>query len=495
MSDLAAPVAVALARPVAASQARAARRPWGGGALVVLTWGLAFHIAVIALLFGLLDLPAAVVRAIAAWKELLALALLGVVALRASTGHGPRTALRPADLFIASLIGLTALHALGALAGWGPVDDAVGLAYGVRDLVLFMALYFVGRATPAAPTSDVVLRQLWIVGIVTSLVAVLEWAFLTPDMLVVLGVASYFNDFLGATLFTHGNVYGLPDNYWTMIGGRLVQRAGSLQLSSQGFAIPFLVVMPAATVRMYLRDRWRSPAALTGYALLWLGLLLTITRMTIVACALQVLLIILLRRRPGPLLALGVAGTVVLSALLAVVPGLAGYVWETLLWQTASSGSHGNDYAKGLAALANHPLGSGLGTTDATAARLGLPPLTADNLFLKYFVELGLVGGLLLVAFLGYCIWSGVRCALLAADERRRIFGALGAALALGVAVNGATAVLFNSPMLAYLYFWFAGSMVTISTGATFAGATFADATIAGATSTGSIASDEAARA
>ncbi len=416
------------------------------------------------MLFGLVGLPEGVVRAIAAWKEALTLLLLGAVVLRTATGNGNQAAVRSSDLFIGGLFALTLVHLVAAVAGWGPVDHATGLAYGARDLVFFMALYFVGRATPDAVASPSALRHLWLIGLLTSVIAVVEWIFVTPEMLVALGVASYMSDFLDASLFTAANEYGLPDSYWTMIGGRLVQRAGSVYLSSQGFAIPFLVVMPAATIWMYLRDRWRSPTALAGYALLWFALLLTITRMTILACALQVLLIILLRRRPTPLVALGVAGTAVLAILLAVVPGIAGYVWETLLWQTASSASHSRDYAKGLAALAHHPLGSGLGTTDATAARLGLAPLTADNVYLKYLVELGVAGGVLYIAFLAYCLWTGVRASLTAVDERRRAFGALGAALSLGVAVNGTTAGIFNLPMLAYLYFWMAGAMVTIST-------------------------------
>jgi hypothetical protein len=438
-----------------------AARPWGGRAFTLLAWGLAFHIVAMAVLFGLLRLPMALVRALAAWKEVLALLLLAAVTLRAVAGRGGHVAIRPPDVLVAALFALTALHVLAAQTGWGPVDDPTGLAYGARDLVFFFGLYFVGRGASGAATSERALRTLFVVGVITSLVAVLEWAFVTPQLLVVLGVASYFNDFLGASAFTAGNVYGLPDNYWTMIGGRLVKRAGSVQLSSQGFAVPFLVIIPAATAWLYLQDRWRRWWAVLGYAIIWAGLLLTITRMTLVACSVQVLLMIVLRRRPAPLVALGVAGTAVAVVLLASVPGIAGYVWETLLWQTASSGSHARDYARGLAALATHPFGSGIGTTDATAVRLGLEPIMGDNLVLKYAVELGVLGGTLLVAFFACVLWSGVRRALLATDERDRMIGALGAALAVGAMLNGITAVIFYSPMLAYLLCWLVGASIT----------------------------------
>jgi hypothetical protein len=40
-------------------------------------------------------------------------------------------------------------------------------------------------------------------------------------------------------------------NYWTRIGNVEVQRAGSVYLSSQGFAVPFLILLPAATAWVF----------------------------------------------------------------------------------------------------------------------------------------------------------------------------------------------------------------------------------------------------
>src|SRR5437867_10612394 len=110
-------------------------------------------------------------------------------------------------------------------------------------------------------------------------------------MLVVLGAARYVQEFLGVAPATRNNLYGLPDNYWTTVGDHVVQRAGSTYLSSQAYAIPFLIILPAATLYLLSHaTRLRLPAWL-GYALLWVGLLVTVTRMTLVACVLQTLIV------------------------------------------------------------------------------------------------------------------------------------------------------------------------------------------------------------
>ena len=333
-----------------------------------------------------------------------------------------------------------------------------------QTLCFFVLPLTLGRLTPELFGDTRALRHLFLVGVVTSAIAVVEWLLVTPQMLVVLGVGSYFSDFLGVAAFTVDNEFGLPTNYWTVVGGQRMQRAGSVHLSSQGFAIPFLVIIPAATVWMNLRRRWASPTTVAAFALMWIGLVLSITRMTIMACLLQSVAVILLARRPAPLVGLGVAGGLGFAVLLGVVPGLAGFVWETLLWQTGSSASHSRDYVNGLAAVWERPLGNGLGTSDMTAVRLGLTPITGDNLYLKFAVELGLPAAVAFVTILGVFLWRGAKAALSGPTARVRAAGAFVAAGTVGVAANGMTAVLTNAPIFSLLFFWLAGSaLATIS--------------------------------
>lgn len=428
----------------------------------LLAWGLAAHIVAMAILFGLFGLPAGLVRTVAAWKELFAVAALMAVIVRAALGRAPAVTPNAADIAVLVMIGLAALHTVASIGGWGAQTSIALVAYGVRDTVLCFALYAVGRGTPLVLDQGRAFRTLLVIGAVTSVIAIIERIVVTPERLVLLGVASYFNDFLGLGATTTTNIYGLPDNYWTYVGGRLVQRAGSVYLSSQGFAIPFLVIIPAATAWLFGDAKRRRSWAVVAYALCWTGLLLSVTRMTTIACLMQVMLIVLLMRRPTPTMVLGAAGALVVAGLIVAMPGLGWYLWETLTWQTSSSASHGRDFASGIAAMIAHPFGNGLATTDATAMRLGLRPLTADNLFLKYGVELGVPALLTLVAWLGLLTWRGAVSALSERESDRQALGAFLAAGALGIALNGMTAVVTNSLQVSYLFFWLAGSALTV---------------------------------
>jgi hypothetical protein len=452
-------VAARLGRSITAGATRAGSATsvrW----FLVLAWGLTFHNVAVMAIFASSGLSINAVRAVAAWKEVTALALLVATAGRLASGRAPELTVRTADLLALGLVAVTGLQVLAALAGWGPSADGVDIAYASRDLVFGFLLYFVGRATPELGDRGTVQGSLFVIGAITSVIAVLEWAFITPQWLAALGVTGYFSDFLGVSSMIADNGTGLPNNYWTQIGGHYVQRAGSVFLSSQGLAVSFLLTMPAAVTWLLLKRRWQSLPFAIAFGLLCAALLLTVTRMSIVACTLQVLLLLLLWRRPGTVLSLGAFAAVTAAVLLAVVPNLAGFVWDTLTWQTGSSATHANDYYNGLVAMVHHPLGAGLGTADLTAARLGREPITGDNLYLKYGVELGLPGLVLFVAWLATLLWTCIRSAFVAASRSQRAFFAFAAACVLGVMVNGATAVVFNAPLITYLFFWVAGTAV-----------------------------------
>lgn len=252
-------------------------------------------------------------------------------------------------------------------------------------------------------------------------------------------------------------------SHFTTMGGVEVRRAGSVYLSSQGFAVPFVIMMPVATVWCFAALRRGTLSIRLEYAIIWIGLLLSITRMTILVCALQVLLVILLQRRPELAVAgLAVAvGTLMLAIF--VLPGLPSFVWDTLTWQNSSSLSHSNDWRQGLEAFFRQPWGSGLGTTDQSAVRFGIPALTADSGYLKYAVELGLEGLVAHVAiYLGIGLTS-LRVARQGSTQSRRMMGTVVFVTTVGVMINAITGVVFNAPVLSYFYFWFGGAVVTIA--------------------------------
>ena len=435
---------------------------FNGIALPVFSWGLPFHSLLVAVLFGGLGWSAATVRGFAAWKEVAVIGLVLLVILRAAAGKGPRVAISWIDIAVSALLAI----AFGFLIG-GKTLLRIELPpgtelYGLRDIAFFLLLYFVGRASPEIVDDPNTLRRLYIILVLTCAIAVVERILVTPDMLVLLGVASYFQDFLNVAAFTVGNEYGLPMNYWTRIGNVEMQRAGSVYLSSQGFAVPFLILLPVATAYVFGQKRITLSMKIE-YALIWLGLLLSITRMTILVCAIQLVLVILMLRKPEWAVAGLAVGCIAVVVSMFVIPGLPGFVWDTLTWQTGSSASHVKDWSKGLAAFFDHPWGAGLGTTDQSAVRFGLEPLTADNGYLKYAVELGLQGLAALMAIFFGVIATSYKVARYASTHARRLMGTVVLFTTIGIMLNATTGVVFNALVLSYLYFWFAGAIVTVS--------------------------------
>jgi hypothetical protein len=426
----------------------------------VFATGLIFHSLAMATLFGLLGLPEGVVRLIAAWKEIGLGLLVVVVILRSLTGRGLRTTIAWPDIWIGGLFATSILFLLTENA-WLRFNLPVGAELmGIRDAAYFMLAYFVGRAMPELASDEKTMRRLFAVVLVTCVIGVLERFFVTPEMLVGLGVASYFQDFLGVSAFSLGSESGLPLNYWTGIGGHLIRRAGSVYLNGQGFAVPFLLFFPLCTAWVFMRPK-RSAGKVIAYAIITLGLLLTLTRMTILIALIQLLLFVSLRRRQEWAVAgLAMAGAMLAAAFI-LVPGFPSFVWDTLSFQESSTASHANDWANGLAAFIQSPWGSGLGTTDQTALRAGLGHITGDNLYLKYAVEMGMAGIGFFLMILGSIAAAGMRLyknGTNLAQQRMGITIWLGV---IGIAINGITAVVFNSIALGWIFFWLAGAVVT----------------------------------
>jgi hypothetical protein len=431
-------------------------------ALPVFSWGLPFHSLLVAALFGGLGLSAALVRGLAAWKEIGVICLVILIIIRSATGRGPKVAVSWVDLAVSSLLMIAvAFFIAGRVLLRIELPPGAEL-YGLRDIGFFLLLYFVGRASPEIVDDPNTLRRLYIILVLTCAIAVVERILVTPDMLVLLGVASYFQDFLNVSAFTVGNEFGLPMNYWTRIGNVEMQRAGSVYLSSQGFAVPFLILLPVATAWVFGQKRVTTSMKIE-YALVWAGLLLSITRMTILVCAIQLVLVILMLRKPEWAVAGLIIGCLAVLASMMFVPGLPGFIWDTLTWQTGSSASHVKDWSKGFQAFFEHPWGAGLGTTDQSAVRFGIEPLTADNGYFKYAVELGIQGLVALLAIFAGILATSYKVARYASTHNRRLMGTVVLFTTIGVMLNATTGVVFNALVLSYIYFWFAGAVVTIA--------------------------------
>lgn len=425
-------------------------------------WGLVLHSLVMAVLFGLLHVSQGTVRTLAAWKEI-GLALLAILIwLRSLTGRGPRSPIAWPDLWITGLL-VTATLFLLTENLWLRFNLPRAAEFmGFRDSVYFMLLYFVGRGMPELATDEKTVQRVFLIVLFTCVVGILERFLVSPGMLAAIGVAAYFQEFLGVAAFTAGTAYGLPQNYWSGIGGHLVRRAGSVYLSGQGFAVPFLLFFPVATAWTFLRANLRARHVL-AFLVVVLGLVLTITRATMVVAFIQVILFVALIRRPEWAVAGLVLATVFFLTAMLIVPGFPTFVWYTLSLQESSSISHANDWMNGLAAFVQHPWGTGLGTTDQTALRAGLKHITGDNQYFKYGVEMGVLGLLFFVMTLATIGNSAMRLFKYGESLAERRLGVVIWLATIGIAINGVSAVAFNSITLGWLFFWLAGAAVTVS--------------------------------
>ncbi len=425
-------------------------------------WGLAFHSLVIAALFGLFGLPEGAVRAIAAWKDIGLVVLVLVVLVKSVASRGPGVQIAWTDFWIGSLLLLAVMYFAGENLWLRANLPIMAELLGIRQAVFFMLIYFVGRAMPDLADDDGTMRKIFFLVFVTCVIGILERFLLPPEGLVALGVAAYFQDFLGASAITVGNEYGLPTNYWASLGGHMVRRAGSVYLGGQGFAVPFLLFFPMVTAWALPRAK-KSGWRIIGYGVICLALLLTLTRMTIIVAMIQLLLFVLLRRRPEWAVAgLALAAMMFLAAMV-LMPGFPTFVLHTLSGQEASTAGHLTDWSNGVFAFLAKPWGFGLGTADAAAIRSGLEHITGDNLYITYAVEMGIAGVLLLVLALGSIMGHALNLLRNGITEQERRMGTAIWLAAIGLAINGMTAVVFNSITLGWLFFWLAGAVVTRS--------------------------------
>jgi hypothetical protein len=430
-------------------------------ALILFLWILPFHSLIIAVLFGYFGVTAGTARMIAAWKEVAIIGLLLWVGIRTLAGRGRNSPVVATDFAVTTLIVLAIISVIVADPLFYARIPVGAEFYGLRDGFFFLLLYYVGRSMPELAESETLLKQAYFVALVISVVGIVERIFITPEMLVVLGVASYVNDFLGLAAYTTTNVYGLPANYWTDMGGVAVRRSGSVFLHSQGFALPFLFLMPAASAWVLNQKRRHPILVRIGYALIWGGLLTSITRMTTIICLTQVVLFYVMVRRPEWALGSVVTTIAAVAVTALVIPGLLHFAWETLSWQSGSSTTHLRDWGEGALAFLEQPWGHGVGTTDSAPLRFLRVPLTSDNMYFSYGVQLGVLGLVALVGMLGSILAISWRSAWVAATESQRRFFAVVALMTFGVLLNGATSMVFSSNFLAYVFFLCAGAAMT----------------------------------
>lgn len=428
-------------------------------ALITFIVLLPFHSLLLTFLFAQLNLPISLVRAVAAWKEALLVGTFVAMCVQMLVEHRP-VRLRWVDVMGILWLVLVLFYFVFQDVLFGKAFDLRVKLYGARDWLLYLLPYFAGRFIPASEiTIRKVLRAVLIVGTITSLIGVIEYLFVPVEWHVRFGVPRYFSEFLGLSYPDY--LSGLPPNYWAETPVGVVRRAVSTLLSGQGFAVPFLVILPAATYNYYAGE-WTKRKGLVLVSCT-AGLLLSFTRMTIVACFLQVLIMLrLLGKKKALARLILVAGFLFFATIVAVEP-FRNYVVNTVTLSDSSSSARPRQWQDGFQALLEHPFGLGLGVTGQVGTRFNLQGAGQEAGFFMLTGAIGMPGLLFFLSwFAGVVLYS--YAAFRRFDDARRGLALISLTAAIGFLINNLTAPPNQSPSAVYVFSWLAGMTVQQAT-------------------------------
>lgn len=472
MSLIGAALAVALLVLLVLGLWWAWRHPFVGLGLLVA--GMAFHN------FGLMVLlrlgtPYILVRAFQGWKELLIAVLTAITLVR--IWHARRNG-QVGTLLVTDwvAIGFAVITTIYFLLPESVLQSGTNFAQrlvGFRIAALIPLLYFLGRKLDPADESDL-RTALWFIlgaGAVVGLFGLIELFFVPTRTWLDWGVNLY-TQFLGFSYIGPG---GLPPNFFvTLPDGTLLRRVVSTYVSPLGVAYTGLLLFPLGVVlidhrRSTTRVNWLAIAALT---LLVIGVMLAVTRLALFALIGETaLLCLLLRRRWIAALvpALIVASVLMLFPYASLGPAVDRNLVEVKRthWQWAISGNdssaqeHYGFLVADLKLVLQHPLGLGTG---ASTARYGELVGTGESAVLGMFGDLGILGGVLYVAFYLLSLWNGYRAFRAPSVE------GLAAALPVTALVGGlallpvtVTSDVWGDFSVTFLFWWAAGASATLA--------------------------------
>ncbi|HET7568077.1 MAG TPA: O-antigen ligase family protein [Gaiellaceae bacterium] len=443
-------------------------------ALYLFVVGLALHNAAMAALFAA-GVRGATLTAITAWKEILLAVALVRVGLEAQRRRalpfrfGVPDALALAFAALVIVYGLVPQSALGGAAGW----HAVALA--ARHDLVPVAAWFLGRSLRLDRRH--LARLGWTLLATAGFVAALGLV----DVYAVSiswwrtnGVVAYFHDHLGYDY--HGTGVnpakaGLPENFVYNVGGNepFLRRLVSTFLSPLASSYLFVVALVGAAALL----RARRAVGLALCALVGAGLLWTFSRSALLALAVGLGVLALVRRRPV-WLAAAVAVVAVAWGWAHVFPHVAptgNWTQADLRYQAeiakrhpgasnaptsvneSSLHEHWLSLRDGATTIVDHPQGFGLGNVGQTASRTGTPLKAGESNYTELGVELGALGAALWIAWVLSILWALVRAA---SGERWAAAAAAAFAAILALAIQ--TDVI-GDPWVAYCVWGFAGAL------------------------------------
>lgn len=418
---------------------------------------LPLHFLFLVILYVQLGLPAELVRAVASWKEALLFGTLAVVAFSAlAKGRVPR--LTWIDAVAVAWLLLLLLYALFHDLFFDWDSSLMVRVYGLRDWLLYIVPFFIGRLVPISERqTKTVLKLIVYSGAFVSIVGLIDYFFIPVSAHIALGVVRYYNEIYNQSWNTQ-----LP--YWTYLPGLgNTRRLTSYMFSGQNFALSFLILMPVMVYNYRARlTKWRGLILAAGVT----ALLLSITRATIVVCALQAVIVLWMTGAKRTVLYAGYALAWLILAALAVSPNLRDYVVGTLTFTEASAATRPQQWMDGIASAIEMPFGYGIGSTGLSSSRLGVQIAAvegSETAYLKITGALGIPGLLLWLAW-----FTGIILASLLVVRRtsglKRGVSVITIAIAIGFMLNNFTAPPDQSLFVIYVFPWMAGFVVRWAT-------------------------------
>jgi hypothetical protein len=438
-------------------------------------WALYLFVAGLALHnFAMAELWDAGVRGtaldvVSAWKEVVLLLALVLVVL--ARGRFPFDG-APTDWLAVAYGAFVVVYALIPQSALDGTATQHGVLLGVRHDLVPVAAYFLGRGL------DLTTRDLRRIGAVVVATGAAVAAFGLVDIYTIplswwrdSGAPGWFRDQLG---FVYTGLSGLPQNFVYNTGNeqplrRLVSTFLS-PLATSYLLIVALLVCTAWLVRLSPRG-WRLALWAGSVLLLLAGLLWTHSRSAYIGLALGLFAFAWARRADGTRTVVGVAGAAVAVLVLGVAfveayPHIApttSFTPAELVVQRANAAtggpaitgaedaslrSHWSSLRGGIRTVVHHPQGFGVGNAGSTAARTHVAIRAGESTYTELGVDVGLVGGLVFVAWSLALAWSALRCSAW-------IGGSLVAVLALAVQTD-----VIGVPWLAYVLWALAGATV-----------------------------------
>ncbi len=441
-------------------------------ALYLFVVGLAAHNLVMSLLWGA-GVRGASLELISAWKEILLAVAVASVALPAVRARrlpfrpGPIDALALAFAVLVLVYAVIPQSALDGGAGHSAVLHAIR-----HDLVPVVA-FFLGRAVGV--TGAQIRSVAWTIlgtgaavagfGLVEEYTVGVGWWHRS-------GAVGYFRHQLG---FDYRGPGGMPENFAFNTGNNhLFRRLISTFVSPLAAAYMLVVSLLVAPLR-----RLALPLA----ALVYAGLVFTISRSALMGLVAGLVVLAIARRELWPLAAAVVVIGVGIGfdRVYTHVAPTTHFLPAELKQQEANAHrhpgaknqlfnfnepswrSHLSSLRHGLGTVVHHPQGYGLGNAGATAERFGVELKAGESNYTEIGVETGLLGMILFVAWNLALLAGLVRRAWSEApgdlrDGAAGVAAALAAVLLIAVQTDA-----YGIPWLGYCLWWLCGSLTAAS--------------------------------